>query len=188
MKLRLLTLLLLINTSSFAQLDETLSVDSKTVRDAYTIWMREPRLAQNQMGYIAAFPATKEKFFHVFYPDPLDQLYKTRKQYIDAMERIAEELPERVLSKILGTAVTMKASDDIVGQLQNLILKLSVEHTDVFITTVKSMWPKDQNALAPFIADTDDARFDTLVENLKTAKAKALANLLTKAHEERSED
>lgn len=152
------------------------------------MWVRESRLATNQMNYIDAFPATKEIFFHVFYPDALDQLYKTRKQYLDALISISENLPEKVLYKILGTGVTMNASDDITLQLQNLMLKLSVAHTDVFVTTVKSMWPKDQRALAPFIADTDNPDFDTLIEHLKAAKANALANMLTKAHDSKNDD
>jgi hypothetical protein len=188
MKLRLLVLLLLISAATFAQGNELLIADAKTIKDAYTELMKEPRASISQMNYIAAFPATKEIFFHVFYPDALDQLYPTRKQYLDALIRISESLPKEVLVKILKTEVNMKASDDIVGQLQTLTLSLAAQHTDVFTGAVKSMWPKDQKNLAPFIADTDDPNFDTLIENLKTAKANNLVNQLTNAHEERNND
>lgn len=160
-----------------ANAQQDLKPDARKIYDAYVEYCKEPRAPEHQMRFVRDFPASKEVFLKVFYPNGLDELYTTRTAYLKAMEDIAVPFPKVVLPKITPIAIGMKSAGDIIGQLQNLIVDLAIKETSTFSETLHKLKKKEVASIASFLSD--NPRYNELLNALRQVNDTKMLSIFT---------
>lgn len=162
---------------------QELSADAEKVKKQYGYLRFEERAALSHVDYITAFPKDKETFLNVFYPYKLDQLYEYRHEYMKALKTIGALYPQLVLAKAIHIGKDLQGSEDIVGELQDIVIGLGISHTLEFITEAKLLKKEELLSFARFLADAEDkAGVQTLVDKLNGKKdGRKIADAITKA-------
>lgn len=160
-----------------ANAQQNLKPDAQKIYDAYIEYRKEPRAPEHQMRFVRDFPASKEVFLKVFYPDGLDELYANRADYMKTLQEIAMPFPKVVLQKITPVAIGMKSAGDIVGQLQNLIIELAIKETPTFTETLHKLKKKEVASIASFLSD--NPRYNELLNALRQANDTRMLSIFT---------
>jgi len=154
-----------------------LKPDARKIYDAYVEYRKEPHAPEHQMRFVRDFPASKEVFLKVFYPDGLDELYATRAEYMKTLQEIAVPFPKVVLPKITPIVIGMKSAGDIVGQLQNLIIDLAIKETSTFSETLHKLKKKEVASIASFLSD--NPRYNELLNALRQVNDTKMLSIFT---------
>jgi hypothetical protein len=171
---------------------EELSRDARKIKDAHDELMKDARAPINKMRYIAAFPATKEKYTDIFYPYEKDELFEVRKEYMEHFISIGKVYPKEVLEKSIGIAKKMNGSDDVISMFQQNTTMLAGRESVFFAKEVKKLKKAEQASLIKFLADVEHhatyPEYQSLIDSLTADGEKALAEMLVLVREAKKKE
>jgi hypothetical protein len=170
----------LLPLASIAQ--RPLTPDAEKVKKQFGYLRFEERAALSHVDYITAFPKDKTTFLDVFYPWQLDQLYEDRHKYVDALKKIGEQYPRRVLERSIGICKDLRGNEDVVGEMQDIVIGLGNNHTFEFISETRKLNKEELRLFSHFLADARDRDgVLSLVVKLKKKKESKMADAIVNA-------
>ncbi len=181
-----LLLVLCAYTRTYAQdFREVLVPEAEKVRNAYLVLEKNRLAVSQQILFLQAFPDTKDKFIRVFDRDDKKQLHKQSRDYIDAVEKAGDILPDSVLKVTLGIAKQMRWSPGVSDQLQHTILIVAANHPEIFVERAYMLKRKELDGLIAYLSDVESnplcAIYQKLIANLHEVGAYNLEGMLQRA-------
>lgn len=156
--------------------------EAERIKKQYDYYLKDHRASLHHVDYITAFPENKAEFMDVFYPYKKDQLYEARHEYIKVLADIGKQYPHLVLAKGIVIGKELTGSEDIVGDLQEVLIEIAANHVPEFIKEVKKLKKQEQQSFAGFLADAKDrGKVENLRDQLQAMKEDKLAGLITGA-------
>ncbi|MDP9041129.1 MAG: hypothetical protein M3N30_04045 [Bacteroidota bacterium] len=170
-------------------LSQALIPDAVVVKRAYKKLAADTNNNKLIKSYIDAFPSNSKTFLDLFLSKNLDQLDNESNKYLDLFERCAVKYPEKVLSKCVKIGKNLTWDADVVGQLQQISIELSIKYLNNFIDSYNTLNSKEQNSLINFYADVENydayPEFQELIDKLNSLGQTGISNKLKKARAKR---
>jgi hypothetical protein len=155
--------------------------ETKKVKDAYEMLMKDASLSENQVYFIKCFPNHRDTFLRVFVPNEYDQLYGESKSYMEAFRKYGLMYPLFSMQKTINLCKGMHWSDDAVGDLHSIILEFATNHPRIFAAELKRLKKKEIAGVVYFLANAPSsaAGLEPLMDKLMEAKEENLANQIS---------
>ena len=178
-----ITLLLFLNLTS----SQKLIPAAEKVKIAFNKLQSNKTNEELQNQYIKAFPSDTKTFLKVFHSDKFDQLYSQSYEYVQTLKLCANNLPNEVVNKSIDIGKNLVWDADATGYLQHLIVELSYQNPNSFISKCKSLNTSEKDKLISFLADVENHKaykiYQKLIDKLNELGYKEISNKLIRARE-----
>ena len=171
---------------------QALSPAATKLKTAYVQLKIYPGAKPKQLAYLKAFPQNKQQFTEIFDPSNFGQLYKNSLEYINSFFGLAQNYPDEIMEKSINLGKNMEWRADAIGFLQNGIMELATQRTQLFATKVKALPVHDIDNLIKFLADEEgiknDLQYQHLIDILRKHGDSGLADKFVAARTAREKE